>query len=555
MKKSLIFACAAVALFASCSQDEVGPSTATSGSDLQQIKIGVTQKSLLATRGTGTVGGVVDGNGAVVGGMVNQWAGESFNLYMFKKGTLDLAMQAFNIDGAQAAAPVAIFDDTEFNAPTGHDGTVSTDLTNYYATTANGDIRYYPAQGAYDFWAYRLDDCEGAAEEAVLSDDETYMYKDFELDGSQDIMVAKAELTTEQLSTLAGLDLDEEAAEARSYSAWTARHDVHPNLKFTHELTRLDFSVKAGNDEAADQTTGIKVEKVEVLSKTTGQIIVAYLPEAEVDGQVVFTAEEEPTADNFDEATDADAAYLVLKERLAGANVELTDLTPTIPASKNDYTDLGEALLVAPQTQYELRISLSQMVKMNVDDDENEKVLSTIETQIQLPEESTDDAFGKGKSYNVKLTLYGLQEIKVTTELTPWEDGGNIEFTPEDDWFEKDEETTTPPASIVVDGVTYYLTQDAAEAAKPADDGKVYELDTEVQDGVTYYAYVEKVTEPEPADPAESIEVDGVTYYLEQPAEPVEDGKEFELVTIDQDGVTYYAWVEKVAEPEPEPGA
>ncbi len=494
MKKSLIFACAAVALFASCSQDEVGPSTATSGSDLQQIKIGVTQKSLLATRGTGTVGGVVDGNGAVVGGMENQWAGESFNLYMFKKGTLDLAMQAFNIDGAQAAAPVAIFDDTEFNAPTGHDGTVSTDLANYYATTANGDIRYYPAQGAYDFWAYRLDDCEGAAEEAVLSDDETYMYKDFELDGSQDIMVAKAELTTEQLLTLAGLDLDEEAAEARSYSAWTARQDVHPNLKFTHELTRLDFSVKAGNDAAADQTTGIKVEKVEVLSKTTGQIIVAYLPEAEVEGQVVFTAEEDPTADNFDEeATDADAAYLVLKERLADANVELTDLTPTIPASKDAYTDLGEALLVAPQTQYELRISLSQMVKMNVDDAENEKVLSTIETQIQLPEESTDDAFGKGKSYNVKLTLYGLQEIKVTTELTPWEDGGDIEFTPEDDWFEKDEETTITPA--------------------------------------------------------ESIEVDGVTYYLEQPAEPVEEGKEFELVTIEQEGVTYYAWVEKVAEP------
>ena len=449
MKKSLIFACAAVALFASCSQDEVGPSTAAPSSDFQEIKIGVSQKSLLATRGTGTVGGVVDANGDVVNGMANTWANESFNLYMFEQGTLNLAMQNFNIEGATAAEAVAIFEDTEFKAPTGHDGTVSTDLSNYYATTANGDIRYYPAQGAFDFWAYRLDDCEGADEEAVLSDDETYMYKEFTMDGSQDIMVAKAELTEAQFTALEAEGLDETAAKERSYSAWTARKDVHPNLKFTHELTRLDFSVKAGNEAAANQDTGIKVEKIEVLSKTTGQIIVAYLPEAEVEEQVIFTAEEDPTTENFDEeATDADAAYLVLKERLGAANVALTELTATIPASADSYTDLGEALLVAPQEQYELRISLSQMTKMNVNDTENKKVLSTINTKIQLPIGSTATGFEKGKSYNVKLTLYGLQEIKVTTELTPWEQGEDVEFTPEDDWFERpevDEDDTTDP--------------------------------------------------------------------------------------------------------------
>lgn len=425
MKKSLIFACAAVALFASCSQDEVGPSTATSGSDLQQIKIGVTQKSLLATRGTGTVGGVVDSTGSVI--VENNWAGENFNLYMFEKGSLNLAMQTFEIEGEEAAPAVAIFNDTPFKAPTGHDGTDNTDMTNYYAKTANGDIRYYPAQGAFDFWAYRLDDCEGATDLAQMSADSTYMYKEFRLDGSQDIMVAKAELTTAQYTKLMDKGLDSTAADFRSYSAWTARQDVHPNLKFTHELTRLDFSVKAGNAAACDTITGIQVDTVQVLSKTTGKIIVAYLPNARVTEQVIFV-------DSLAKE------YVTLKERRGLANINLDTLTSTIPDTDSTYTDLGEALLVAPQDAYDLRISLSQKVAVNDTVVDLKTVKSKIDTKIQL----TTGSFEKGKSYNVKLTLYGLQEIKVTTELTPWEDGGDIEFTPEDDWFENDDSTTEP---------------------------------------------------------------------------------------------------------------
>lgn len=189
-------ACTAALMLASCSQEEFGGNDAANKEDLQAIKIGVTQKNIRNTRGTGTVGGVVNGDGADVE-YANQWAGESFNLFMFKHGTLDLAQCRYERDG-QDAFEGPVFDNQEFKAPNGHDGTVDTDASNYYATAANGDIRYYPTQGAYDFWAYRLDDCE--AEQYAI--DGNKLYINFTMDGSQDIMTAKAEPTADQIEAV-----------------------------------------------------------------------------------------------------------------------------------------------------------------------------------------------------------------------------------------------------------------------------------------------------------------------------------------------------------------
>lgn len=157
MKKLFLMgAVASLGLLASCSSDD-DLSTGGNGKDgLQQIKIGMgVQATVGATRGTGTVGSV--------GAENNKWAGQAINIYMFNKGTLDVAQ----FDG------VDIYNNAEFYAPTA----ASTGL----ATAADHSVKYYPTQSAFDFWGYRLDDAIQG--EPAVSEDGQKQEVTFELDG------------------------------------------------------------------------------------------------------------------------------------------------------------------------------------------------------------------------------------------------------------------------------------------------------------------------------------------------------------------------------------
>ena len=437
MKKSIYMACAAAVLLASCSQNELGSDTGVNeNGDLIPIKIGVSQKNM-SSRGVGTVGGLVDSEGNAVdesGNPIdpsaNLWAGESFNLFMFMKdaktddGTLILKLSENNHrkENGEDILKGPIFDNEVFNAPKGHDGTDASNPSNYYAVSAAGNVRYYPAGGAHDFWAYRLDDCVNntATGDYAISEDGKQAYVDFVMNGTQDIMTAKAEPSADQIAAVGGDNVN------RFFSAWTARKGVIPNLKFQHELTRLKFFVKAGNEQAADPESGITVEGVKVLSKNTGRLIVAYTSDQEIIDRIIFGE------DNPDTKEVENSDYLVLKERLAGANEPLTALTPQLVTI--DYAPIGEALLVAPQDEYELVVTISQNLNFG-GELTSQKTYTDIKTVIKPHGGNTISTFSKGNSYKVKVTLYGLQEIKVTTELTPWVDGEEVELIPEEDEF------------------------------------------------------------------------------------------------------------------------
>lgn len=434
MKKSFYMACAAAMLLASCSQNELGSDTVVNENDnLMPIKIGVSQKNL-SSRGTGTVGGLVDSEGNAVdesGNPIdpsaNVWAGESFNLFMFKAktedGTLELSVNNHRKEDGEEILNGPIFDNEVFNAPNGHDGTDASDQSNYYAVSAAGNVRYYPSMGAHVFWAYRLDDCVNntATGDYAISEDGKQAYVDFVMNGTQDIMTAKSEPSADQIAAVGGDDYV-----GYFFSAWTARKGINPNLKFQHELTRLKFFIKAGNEQAADPVSGITIEEIKVLSKNTGRLIVAYTPDQEITDRIIF-GEDNPETEEVENSD-----YLVLMERLGGANEALTALTPQLVTT--NYASIGEALLVAPQDEYELVVTLSQNLNFG-GELASLKTYTDIKTVIKPQGGNTISTFSKGNSYKVKLTLFGLQEIKVTTELTPWIDGEEIEFTPEEDEF------------------------------------------------------------------------------------------------------------------------
>lgn len=497
-------AVASLGLLASCSSDD---DLSTGGkNDLQQIKIGMgVQATVGATRGTGTVGDVGEAN--------NKWAGQAINIYMFNKGTLDVAQ----FDGED------IYNNKEFVAPTA--------ISSGLATAKDHSVKYYPTQAAFDFWGYRLDDAiQGSP---AVSDDGTKQEVGFTLDGSQDIMVGKATPTVDDLTKCADAE--------KIYSAYAARRGVQPDIKFKHLLSRLVFSVTGGNKAACDNKYGVKVTGIKVESKYTGKLIVAYTPDAQVDNELV------PTEDVKD---------LVLMQREAAdvnKNNNLVALEAKNPewdadADKAKKTSIGEAILAVPADTYKLTIELSQLVKTQEaynDGTDHEAVEETKKFSYTDVIKLADDVFKAGYSYNVNITVFGLSEIKINTTLTPWEDGGNIDMNPEDEGtpgvtpatYELTTYTFQEGDVVAAEYADFTELQNAGVAIK-ANEGKIYKVGTDPD--FTYYKVTKKTTTPTPT----------VTYDFEvvtegtEAAEPVEYATETALreagvATVDNLGKIY----------------
>lgn len=414
MKKMFFFALAAAGMLTACSNEDTLGGNGEQNVSEQQIRLGVAS-SKVQTRGTGTVGGMTDAE--------NVWAGQTLWVYMLQKGSMDLAYYKAPAVGTTAAAETEVFNNKEFKAPNTADKTKSG-----LATTADGTIAYYPVSGNYDFWGYRVDDAAVGGDPVVKTVDDTgaeveanvatKRVVDIKIDGSQDIMAGKAAPSNDEVTKLGGY------AE-NFYSAYAARKGVQPNITFNHLLTRFTFEVRAGSKATAGlpaggNTEAVKVTGVSVNSKTTGTLTVAYTGATkEAADLLTFTG---------------DASPLKLQQRSATAvdnNDPLVALEPVSltwtdeNAAMGDVLKIGEALLVAPgETEYPLTIALSQDVLQKVGE---AKVTMPLEQKATIKMDGAKK-FEPGKSYKVTITVYGLEDIRVTATLVPWADGGSIDI-------------------------------------------------------------------------------------------------------------------------------
>lgn len=493
-------AVASLGLLASCSSDD-DLSTGGNGKDgLQQIKIGMGVQANVATRGTGTVG--------AVGAENNTWAKQTVNVYMLNKGTLDLAK--FGED--------PIYENTVLTTPADNASGIATELVGGVA-----QYKYYPTtKTAFDFWGYRLDDAdvtaaaeqEGSENAAAIKGNKFVPYTSgdslligFNIDGTQDIMAGKAVPTEEEIAKCGGED--------NIYSAFAARREVQPNIKFEHLLSRLNFQVLDGKKtETTDPDKAVKVTGITVKSKATGKLVIAYK------GAAAFENVSDQLIVDKDADTEKDAALLKeleVKQRADGAPLtqNLEALEPVTPAWNNGMamaTQVGEALLAIPADKYEITINLKQKVqvkgdKLNPQDGDFEEKPYTYTADLKNTV-NPEKGFEPGYSYNVTITVYGLSEIVITTTLTPWKDGGNIEMNPEDEtfgattankayeWAEIADPSSTP--GVKVEETTYATVDDlkAAVAANASNSGKIYKVGS---DGSwTYYQCKVKATTPAP---------------------------------------------------------
>ena len=533
MKKLFLMgAVASLGLLASCSSDD-DLSTGGNGKDgLQQIKIGMGVQANVATRGTGTVG--------AVGEKENTWANQTVNVYMLNKGTLELAK--FGED--------PIYNNTVLTTPDGNASGIATELVDGVA-----QYKYYPTtKTAFDFWGYRLDDAndttatdqDGSATAAAIKSNKFVPYISgdslligFKIDGTQDIMAGKAVPTGEEIIKCGGAD--------NIYSAFAARRDVQPNIKFEHLLSRLNFQVLDGKKtETTDEDKAVKVTGITVKSKATGKLVIAYK------GEAAFKNVSDQLIVDKDADSEKDAALLKelkVKQRAEGAPLtqNLEDLTPVTPKWNNGMamaTQVGEALLAIPADKYEITINLEQEVQ--VKGDKNSPTPDDFQTKeytynAELKNTvNPEKGFEPGYSYNVTITVYGLSEIQITTTLIPWEDGGNIEMNPEDETFG---ETTTnnayewvkldsEPADAIFEPTPYATVDDlkAAVAANASNSGKIYKVGSE--GSWTYYQCKVKATTP----PAPAATYTLETYTFQEGVDNVEasyDTKEL----LEADGV------------------
>lgn len=448
----------------------------------EKIELGISSASdvvSVSSKGTGTVGDTEESG-------KNSWNGEIIRVYMFNKGTLvPSSVSAWTAVGSELIddSDASTFYNTEVVTPKPTDDTpVATGL----ARRKDNKVCYYPLRGASDFWGYYLDDAdvvrdadgnktvdeEGRFVRNAPVVDGEQMYVPFQIDGTQDILTGQTLEKDDAGNTDFYTSKGVEASEL--YSAKAARHGVQPTLKFRHKLARLTFTARAvhpedgvnnteeipvkivtasdevhklavadaGGNEDGSVNGGVYFDSIYVFSKNKGKLYFAYTDKAELhNGRNNQRIEWDVDANGnavkgwlkLFAKPDKDA---VNQNTVKMAGVQPNDVEPT---------RLGDAILVAPQDDYEFRVVMHQYVKQF--SDEYYKQYPNIPVRYtarkivypafdnapyaiplaeELAKKGVESVVG-GTSYNIELGVAGLKMVVLETTLEPWIEGGDIE--------------------------------------------------------------------------------------------------------------------------------
>lgn len=401
MNKTWIFATMALALGTSCSKEK--------GIDIDDSS---RQEILLGTSATINVSPASRGYGAV-GGLTgaNNWNGETVYVYGINKNALaDLEAadeDKFYINAQAATAP-------------GADENKSTGALTWVGENVH---YYYNGNDLYDFYAVHVDDA-AAAENLKIVDAKDFAANGLSvklvLDGTQDIMVAVPD-KLKDIAAAAHPEVTEDNTD-RLYCAWSSRRNVKPNLEFKHLLTRLNFNAKSGAETPATGENAINITSI-VIKDVVTEGTLTIIPKAE--GSQGFTPDAESQKKN-----------LAVKSSTKTDEGKLEDFPVggiAVENGKNDdFAPIGAPILLNPETEYNIIITTSQKLADN-DVPQTGEIKGTIkavsaEGGIGGGE---DGKFQPGTLYDINITVFDVEEIKVEGTLIEWEYGGEIEINPE----------------------------------------------------------------------------------------------------------------------------
>lgn len=407
MKKYALFAAAALVALAACSKNEVKPQTPETPVDDDSpvaVQFGVASPvSSVVTKSYGPL---------------DEWnEQESLYIYSFAReaGDIDYSTATPFINNVAATAPAT--------------GATALSVTN---PAYPGEPFYYADNDIYDFYGYYVDNAwaSGTSIEdynkvdgpvTPIATDPTRIYVPFVIDGTQDLMIAKADPQTDLKNAKDepgyNTDLDDPNTVNYVYSAYTARRGVQPTLTFEHQLARFNFKI-CSKSESADK---LKVTGIKVKSKFRGELTVV----ANSDDSRGITAISDATIDfELKQITDGQMTALT------PVPVDNYDGTPTDPQ------DVGNGIMVIPgEASYDLVIELAydeaEYSPDQVPTTPINPIESTIDASTISGREEATETFLKGEQYTITVYIIGPQEVEISAELDDWTDGGNVEIDPD----------------------------------------------------------------------------------------------------------------------------
>ena len=340
-------------------------------------------------------------------------AREGLNSQATADAPLDLTTSGILINNVKAeSAP----------APNGNPSEIREYIT-VYSNPAQQIPFFYAPDRRYEFFGYYVDDAVANPAPTVGDDSITLPIV---IDGSQDIMVASTDKEADKALATQEVSLD------RLYSAISSRRGVVPNLVFQHQLSR--FNVQVRNGSSSQTASNYKLAYIRIQSDTEGTLVIAKKQE-KAPGGIVDTSNPQ-------------YLDLVRNGHVFSADDNFVPIDELI--------EVGDVMVIPGGAVYKMKIGLSQMGYTA------DGVPAEAEYDIDLSA-LLDDAEAKaepGYKYNVKIVIYGLEEIKVSVSLAAWELGGEVLVDPDGDGqYVPVTSLEVSPASLTLDpGDTETLT-------------------------------------------------------------------------------------------------
>ena len=341
----------------------------------------------VATRGTGAIDQTDNGS----------WYDAHVYIYSFKR---DLATDYSVLSADDDEMCLIDASTAENKSKQGRKAQINEHETYISWADDKPSVFYHANNLPYDFFGYYIDDIE-------INESDVIRYKDgvqlkVKIDGTQDLMSARASLTEEQTNRK-DLD-DEEKANIKDwyYSFYTAQHNIQPVMIFKHHLSRFIFQIYPVTLKANNVT----IEEVRIKSKREGLFTVAHTTTGNM-GVDLMEKKGEPL--------------------LAGTYH--TDYHGDFSESlyERPFVRVGESIMLPPgETEYQASVLLKEVIG-------NKEY--TYESPITLA--NGNEAFKPGTQYIVKLGIWGLQDVTVSVTPEPWQDGGSVTVDPDKDFGKK----------------------------------------------------------------------------------------------------------------------
>lgn len=351
-------------------------------------------------------------------GSVDAWdASQTLYVYAIDRSDAQFANTPL-IDNISASSPATGAQNNVLNL-------VQPESAGQYA----GEYFYFQGSTVYDFYGYYVDDAVEGTPTPSRTDGTITL--PITITGAQDIMLAKADPAVD---IEASTDPNKgQVTSETAYSAFAARRGVQPTLEFNHQLARFTFNIKPGSASGAKVT----VTAIELESNTTGTLQIAPVTD------VTACNIQNPATPVYLKLMDADETNGV-KDFTA---YEVPDYTGADQAA----VKVGESLMVIPGVgSYKLKVSMTQEGNTPGDPLEVDALETVIDATKVTPKEGSEGdltMFEAGKTYDVTIIVYGMEQIEVTAELKDWEEGGTVTIDPDQDMIpgQDDEEEVIEP--------------------------------------------------------------------------------------------------------------